>query len=65
MINVKHRYSWKPFAIAVKSFVFFHKNIESQHISKALVKLTFFERAMFYNFVRGGKNETYIIGYFI
>lgn len=40
MLNVKHRYSWKPFAVAIKSFVFVHKNSESQHISNSLVKLS-------------------------
>lgn len=33
MLNVQHRYSWKAFAGAAKSFVFSHKNIESQLIS--------------------------------
>lgn len=58
MLNVKHGYSWKPFAIAIKSFVFVHKNTESQHISSSLVKVIFFKRAVLYNFVRKEKNET-------
>lgn len=57
MLNVKHRYSWKPFAVAIKSFVFVHKNAESQHISNSLVKLTFFKRKVLYNFFRREKNE--------
>lgn len=58
MLNVKHRYSWKPFAVAIKSFVFVYKNTESQHISNSLVKLIFFKRVSAIQFFQEGKNET-------